>query len=138
MIILIKYVDDLDDKDINYIFEYHKPANNRSTLTTKNECFAMFEYDCFVCFISIIKKTLKIKRLKWNEDDKCLCNYFFILMVKITTSITLDIIRVLKNHINCRNSFLFLLESFLKKNWKFIKHLFSILLIFFSIFLRYV
>ena len=35
-------------------------------------------------------------------------------MVKITTSITLDIIRVLKNHINCRNSFLFLLESFVK------------------------
>ena len=60
-------MDDLDDKDINYIFEYHKLANNRSTLTTKNECFAMFEYDCFVCFKSIIKKNFENKATKMKR-----------------------------------------------------------------------
>ena len=47
-------LDDLDDKDINYIFEYHKPANNRSTLTSWNECLLCLNIIIFELWTIII------------------------------------------------------------------------------------
>ena len=41
-----------NNKDINYIFEYHKPANNRSTLTTSNECLLCYNMIALLVYIN--------------------------------------------------------------------------------------